>query len=382
MVKKYNGNLLPEDLYKILIKNEISYFCGVPDSLLSPIGFYLEDNSKNTHDIAANEGNAIALAIGYYLATSKLPLVYMQNSGLGNATNPILSLASPLILGIPMILLIGWRGQPGKQDEPQHQAQGLMTISMLDAIGIEHVILSSNPEEASLQIGATAHKAFNTMRPYAIIVEANTIESYKKDTEKKSNSYHLSREKAIEYIADSLGESDIVVATTGKTSRELYEYRETKAQSHNDLLIIGGMGHASSIALGVAQQKPHKKVYCVDGDGSVLMHMGSLATIGSKHLNNFYHTVINNGSHESVGGQPTVGFTIDMPKVAKACGYAHVYSVHEARSVKNILKRIKNLDGPVFIEIRVNMKSRPNLTRPAITPSQNKQTFMSFIDKP
>lgn len=370
-----------EELYNNLIENEVEYFCGVPDSLLSSFGFYLEDYVKGSHFIAANEGNAIAMAIGYHLATSKLPLVYMQNSGLGNSINPLVSLADPTVLGIPMLLMIGWRGQPGKKDEPQHLKQGMVTEVFLKDLGISYSILSPDINKASLQITSAVGEAILSKRPFALLVGDDILDSYK-SVLKPTSSHPLSREYAIKLIVDQLDGTDIVVATTGKTCRELFEHREKTSHGHSqDLLVVGGMGHASSIAMAIAQQKSQRKVFCLDGDGAALMHMGSLATIGSKDLKNFYHFLINNGAHDSVGGQPTVALSVDMLAVAKASGYSHTMSVDEPRHLKDVLKTVKMLDGPVFVEVRVNTGSRPDLKRPTILPVQNKESFMHFLDK-
>ncbi len=371
--------LSPSDLYQSLIENKVRYFCGVPDSSLSSFGHYLETHAKGSHDVAINEGNAVALAIGYYLATSKIPLVYMQNSGLGNATNPLISLADQLVMGVPMILLIGWRGQPGKKDEPQHAKQGMATTSSLDSLGIQHEILASDANKASKQVQDVASKALQTKRPFALLVQADTLEAYKANHSTASH-YSLSREEAIQRIVDGLTSHDIIVATTGRASRELFEYREAKRQSHEqDLLTVGGMGHASAIAYSIAKQKPRRSVFVIDGDGAVLMHMGSLAFIGSSKLKNFYHFVINNGAHESVGGQPTLAHDIDLPGIAKASGYVHVYSLSKREEVTEVLRSIKDLDGPVFVEINTNSISRPDLIRPTIHPSKNKEAFMKFL---
>jgi phosphonopyruvate decarboxylase len=368
--------LNPADLYQSLIKNGVTYFCGVPDSLLSPFGFYLEDRAKDSHDSAVNEGSALAMAIGYYLATENVPLVYMQNSGLGNAINPLISLADPLVLGIPMLLLIGWRGQPGKTDEPQHKKQGLITDKLLAALDIPYEVLSSSTK-VSGQIARAVRRAKQSNGPAALLVESGTFLPYK--SKLRENAYSLSREQVVGDIADSLSNIDIVVATTGKASREFFEHRETKRQPHNDLLVVGGMGHASVIALAVAKQKSNRKVYCIDGDGALLMHMGSLATIGNSSPSNLYHFVINNGSHESVGGQPTVGLGIDIPAIAKACGYKHTYSVTDRDALKMTLMKIKRLKGPVLVEVRVKLSSRADLIRPTIHPAKNKSEFIAHL---
>lgn len=367
--------------YKILTKSGIDYFCGIPDSLLSSFGFYLHAHAKGRHDIAANEGNAIGLAVGYYLATSKPPLVYMQNSGLGNAINPLASLVDPAVFGIPMILLIGWRGQPGRQDEPQHQKQGAITESLLQTLGIGYTVLSHKEGEVQVQVTRAISESKQYKRPYALLVVNETFQAYK-STAMKENSYPLKREDAIQQIIDSLAESDIVVATTGKTSRELFEYRENTQRGHNrDLLVVGGMGHASSIALGISLQVPSRRVFCIDGDGSVLMHMGALVNIGSKKPKNFYHFVINNGSHESVGGQPTNGFDVDLALIANACGYSRTHVIDKKAPLKKILNALQKLSGPLFIEVRIAKGSRTDISRPTMKPSENKESLMSYLKR-
>lgn len=373
------ASLSPKTLYELLVQHNVDYFCGVPDSILGPFLLFLEDNAKSQIDVSPNEGTAVGLAIGYHLATSKVPLVYMQNSGLNNALDPVISLVHSSVMNIPMILLIGWRGQPGRKDEPQHIKQGEITTDILSMINIPYTIL--NTDEAPSQIANAVKKSSESNHPVALLIEDGLFEPYIMSQE--STIYQLSREDALKVVIDTLSDSDIVVATNGKISRELFEYRELKKAGHDkDLLLVGGMGHASSIATGIAQQKPQRRVYCLDGDGSVLMHMGALATIGSKRLKNFYHIVINNGSHDSTGGQSTLSFEIDLAGVAKANGYAHTYCVDQQNQLSEVLEKIKELDGPIFVEIRVRKGARPELTRPTISPSDNKDIFMSFLDNP
>lgn len=365
---------------ELLIRNDVSYFCGVPDTSLSSFGFYLDKNSSASHDIAANEGNAVASAIGYYISTGKVPLVYMQNSGLGNAINPLMSLADGSVMGIPMILLIGWRGEPGKQDEPQHQKQGGATQELINSLGIPHDILSEDEEKASAQVKHMIKNTNEISSPCALIVRNGTFETH--DSTNKKSPYLLSREDAIGLIADSAEDSAVIVATAGKASRELFEYRNKMKQGHGrDLLIVGGMGHASGIAMNIAAQESDRKVYCVDGDGALIMHMGVLPIIASKGLGNFCHLVLNNGSHQSVGGQPTVAFDIDIPKIAKASGYDEVFLAEDIDSLKSILRKVRESEGTVLVEIRINMESRDNLSRPDILPDQNKKAFMDFLHK-
>lgn len=378
MIVRVKTKQLPAKLlYRAFVRNGVEHFYGVPDSTLSPFGSYLDTYAKDSHDIAVNEGSAVALAIGFYLATSKLPLVYMQNSGLGNAINPLVSLADPLVMGIPMLLLIGWRGQPGKKDEPQHTKQGLITGRLLETLGIPYAVLSSDISTASEQIKKARIVAEKNKQPFALLAEPGIFKPNKLPA--PTAAAHLSRESAIKQIVRSLEGFEAVVATTGKTGRELFEYRQSEGQSHHkELLVVGGMGHASTIAAAVAQHSPNK-VYCLDGDGAVLMHMGALAAIGASSLNNFYHIVLNNGTHESVGGQPTIGRKVDLPNVALACGYAKAYTVKDMAALDNTLRSFKKDRGPVFLEVIVSSSSRPNLGRPNVPPSANKENFMSYL---
>lgn len=369
-----------KEFYSLLIKNGIDFFAGVPDSLLKDFCAYIINNtSEEKNIIAANEGNAIALAAGYHLASGKIGLVYMQNSGQGNAINPLTSLVDEEIYAIPVLLLIGWRGEPGKKDEPQHIKQGKITIHLLNTLGIPHEILPVNIERA----GKVLKKAINSMKkksaPYALVVRRGTFETCKLKN-KINSQFELSRENAIKLIIDNLRNQDIVVSTTGKISRELFEYREELDHGHSkDFLTVGSMGHSSQIALAIALSKPSRKVYCLDGDGALIMHMGSLAIIGSKSPKNFKHIVLNNAAHDSVGGQPTAGLKIDIPAIAKACGYKTVLYAEKGLELEEKLNLLKFSDGPALLEIKVNKGARKDLGRPTSSPSENKKEFMRFL---
>ena len=365
--------------YDLLNKNGINFFAGVPDSLLKDFCAYVADNSKN-HIIAHNEGGAIALAVGYYLATGKIGLVYMQNSGQGNAINPLTSLADSEVYNIPMLLLIGWRGEPGKKDEPQHVKQGKITLKLLETLNIPYEILPESNElvERSLE-NASEHFEKNNS-PYALVVREGTFENYALKNKIKTD-YELSREEAIKSIVDELNERDIIVSTTGKVSRELFEHREKNEKNHEkDFLTVGSMGHSSQIALGIALSKPDRKVYCLDGDGAVIMHMGSLAIIGSQNPRNFKHIILNNGAHESVGGQPTAGFNIDFVKIAEACGYKTALRAETREEIKEKMKLLKSNDNLSLLEIRINKEVRSDLGRPTTIPKENKEAFMRFLE--
>ncbi len=366
--------------YTGLTSRGISFFTGVPDSLLKDICAYISDNvPEERHIISANEGASIGLAVGNYLASGNLSLVYMQNSGFGNTVNPLLSIADDDVYGIPMLLLIGWRGEPGIKDEPQHVKQGKVSEELLIAMKIPYQIIDAN-SDIDVVLDEAINTAMSEMKPYALLVRKNTFEKYKLQNDQAS-SFPLDREGAVKLIIDQLNEKDIVVSTTGKTSREVFEYREELNQSHEkDFLTVGAMGHTSSIAMGVAIEKKDRNVFCLDGDGSVLMHMGSLAINGlRKDLQNFKHIVINNGAHDSVGGQPTVGFEIDFPKIAESCGYTLADTASEVDEIIVKLNKMINHKGRAFLELKVNKGARENLGRPTTTPKENKKAFKQFL---
>ncbi|ARC85315.1 phosphonopyruvate decarboxylase [Clostridium argentinense CDC 2741] len=366
--------------YSCLKKNEISFFVGVPDSLLKDFCTYIDKNViKENHIIAANEGNAVAIASGYYLATERIPVVYMQNSGIGNAINPLISLNDPLVYSIPVLLIIGWRGEPNTKDEPQHVKQGAVTLDLLKAIGVKYRIISDNEKEVADEINFACNYMNRYKEPYALIIRKNTFEVYK-DCNKYFNDYELSREDAIDIILSNIDKEHVVISTTGKMSRELFEYRERFNQSHSkDFLTVGSMGHASQIALGIALKKKNKKIYCLDGDGAFIMHMGSIAINGNAKCKNLKHIIINNGCHESVGGQETVGFDIDILSIAKACNYKKVLTTSTKEDLIEKIKEIDNTTELTLLEVKVNRNSRKDLGRPSTTPIENKVNFMNYL---
>ncbi len=368
-----------KSFFNYLKTKEIEFFTGVPDSLLKDICAYITDNaSKKNHIIAANEGNAIALAAGYHMATGKTPMVYMQNSGIGNAVNPLLSLTDPAVYKIPVLLMIGWRGET--KDEPQHVKQGQVTTDLLDAMNIPYLILDTDEQSAQEQINKAISKIKETNAAFAIVIRKGTFEKYNIQ-QKIENNYSLYREEAIKTIVDELDGSELIVSTTGKTSRELFEYRDELKQNHNsDFLTVGSMGHASQIALGIALNKPNRKVICIDGDGAVLMHMGGFAIIGTQSPKNFLHIVINNGAHESVGGQPTIAFDINIPAIAKANNYKYAVRVSTNEELINALGNIDKNSYPALIEVMTRTGSRDNLGRPTIKPVDNKNDFMKNLE--
>lgn len=357
------------------------FYTGVPDSLLKPLGDYLMDTYGADgvhHVIAANEGNCTALAAGYHLATAKVPVIYMQNSGQGNAINPIASLLNDKVYAIPCIFVVGWRGEPGVHDEPQHVFQGEVTIKLLEDMDIASCIIDKETTMADMQaVMADFKTRLSKGKSVSFVVKKGAL-SYEGKT-RYSNEYAMSREDIIKHITAVTKDAPIV-ATTGKASRELFEIREAKTKDHSkDFLTVGCMGHASSIALGIALNKPNTKVWCVDGDGAVLMHMGSMAVTGSRKPANLVHIVINNEAHETVGGLPTVAKGIDLPAIARACGYEYAVSVDNFDALDHELMKVCSMDCLSFLEVKCSIGARDNLGRPTTTAIENKVSFMNYL---
>lgn len=361
----------------------VDFYTGVPDSQLKALCNYLMNtygiNPKH-HMIAANEGNCTALAAGYHLATGKVPVVYMQNSGEGNIINPVASLLNEQVYAIPVVFIIGWRGEPGVHDEPQHIYQGKVTLKLLDDIGIKSTVIEKNTTiEEIKEIMEDFRLCLAEGKSVAFVVKRGAITYDEKVL--YQNEYHMCREDIIKHIVE-VTKKDPIISTTGKASRELFEIRDYKKQSHKyDFLTVGSMGHSSSIALGVAINKPEKKVWCIDGDGAALMHMGSMALLGANNPSNMVHIVINNGAHETVGGMPTVAEQIDLVGIAKACGYPYAVCVNNFETLDQELKKAKERKMLSFIEVKCSIGARKNLGRPTTSALENKKNFMKYIQE-
>lgn len=370
----------PKCFFEELKCHGIDFYTGVPDSLLKNLCAYITDNLPSSqHIIAANEGGAVGLASGYHLATGKIPVVYMQNSGLGNTVNPLMSLTDKLVYNIPVLLIIGWRGEPGVKDEPQHLKQGLVTLPLLETLGIKYELLVEDERSLPEQVERAVAYMKETGEAFGLVVRKDTFDSYKPQIIPDS-SLTLDRERAIELITGTILDHDVIVSTTGKISRELFEYRASMNQGHQqDFLTVGSMGHASQIALGVALNQPNRNVYCFDGDGATIMHTGNMAIIGTVAPKNYFHIVFNNGAHDSVGGQPTVGFKVDIPAVARAFGYKTVISVDNEADLICQLKDLTKRQAPLLLEVKVKKGARNDLGRPTTTPIENKKALMSFL---
>lgn len=371
-----------ENFCKKLADNGIDFFTGVPDSLLKNLCAYITDNlPQNRHIIAANEGNALAIATGYHLATSKIACVYMQNSGQGNIVNPLLSLVDEDVYKIPVLFIIGWRGEPGVHDEPQHVKQGKLTNKLLETLGVEYSVLSPDTENADKIVQNAVDYIKETNKPFALVVRKGTFDKYNLQN-KKTNCSNLSRETAIGIVVGVIQNNAAIVSTTGQISRELYEYRVKNNMPHSkDFLTVGSMGHASSIAFGIALAQPERPIFIFDGDGATLMHMGAIPVIASQKLKKFKHIIFNNQAHDSVGSQPTCANMIDYVKMAESCGYDKAWSVSTQEELQTVLPDVISFDGTCLLEIKVKCGAREDLGRPKETPIENKKLFMNFLRK-
>jgi phosphonopyruvate decarboxylase len=372
--------IAPAAFVEALRAHGFTFFSGVPDSLLKDLCAYITDHAPAGHHvISANEGTAIGVAAGYHLATSKLPVVYLQSSGIGNIVNPLLSLADPAVYAIPMLIIVGWRGEPGVPDEPQHEAQGRLMPDLLRVLGLDADVVGAETDNLADILGAATLSMSATGRSHVLLIKKHTFAPYAL-RQGVDRSLPLTREQAIDAVLEGLLPDDLLVATTGMASREVFEHRVRRGQRHDrDFLTVGSMGHASQIALGLALHQPLLQTVCLDGDGAAIMHMGGLAVVGSERPRNFKHVVLNNGAHDSVGGQPTAAFDIDLCAIAAACGYTDVNRVTELESLRTAVARLRATEGPGFLEVQVRKGARADLGRPTRTPVESKAGFMRAL---
>ena len=344
-----------EKIYNLFVENGVSFFTGVPDSYLNGFCNYILKNAPaNKNVIAANEGNAIGIAAGHYMATKEVPLVYMQNSGLGNTINPLASLCDENVYKIPVILLIGWRGQPDTGDWAQHKLQGEITPKLLEVMNIPYAVLDDDYERSSEKIVKAIKESRATRKPYGLIAPKGVMAGEKLNN--KDDVYPLSREEAIEIVLNEMPENTIYSATTGRATRELFFLRERRNETKNhDFLNVGSMGHASSVALGIALEKPDRKVVVFDGDSAAIMHLGALTMMSKLNVPNYIHVILNNGAHESVGGQPSAGHLVDFTKIADASGYNTVGKpVTNKAELIDAINKLKNSGKASLIDVRIH----------------------------
>lgn len=368
-----------QELAEVFKKNDLTFFTGVPDSTFKDWMKFLSDGNGLQNIIACNECEAAAIVSGYHLATGKIGVVYMQNAGLGKVVNPHTSLLSKDVYSIPAIYMIGWRGEPGEKDEPQHKMMGRITLPLLGVLEIPYKILPDDILEAEKIITEIKQKSEQIQAPVALIIKKGIFEEYFSQKTSIQN-YEMTRENAIKEILNNLDGPEIIVSTTGKTSRELFEYRTKLNQNHDkDFLTVGSMGCSSAIALGIAIEKPDKQIYVFDGDGAALMQMGTFATIGNYKPKNLQHIIFDNSSYDSTGGQPTVSPNLDFAKIALACGYISAQTVQTKESLNESMVKIKKELGPNLIVVKINKGARKDLGRPTTTPIENKKDFMNFL---
>jgi phosphonopyruvate decarboxylase len=371
-----------EDLWEIFKKENITFFSGVPDSTFKDWMKLLNDKHGIglTNIIACNECEAIATITGHHLATKNIGVAYMQNSGLGKTINPLTSLCDKEVYSIPLILMVGWRGKPGEKDEPQHKKMGEITLSLLDILNIPYRILPKDVSKAKDIIIEMKNKTLETNSPVALIISKGIFEEYQFEKDIKTN-YEMNREEAIKIITNELNEKDIIISTTGKTSRELFEHRIEKKELPRDFYTVGSMGCSASIANGIALQKPGKNIFIFDGDGAIIMQMGSLATIGSYKSKNLYHIIFDNSSYDSTGGQPSNSSHLSFEEIALSCGYKATQTIKTKEELVYSIRKLKEKKGPQLLVIKVNKGARKDLGRPTTTPIENKKTFMDFLDE-
>ncbi len=372
-----------EDFVAWLEAQGITFFTGVPDSLLKELGRHvMAELPRSRHVIAANEGGSVGIAIGHYLRTGRPAAVYLQNSGTGNTVNPLLSLADPDVYGVPMLLVIGWRGQPGVKDEPQHVKQGRVMTSMLDGMDLPWSVLPREPEDAAQVVAEAVRLAEERSGPFVLLVEKGTFAPVV-PVDPSPDAAVPTREEALGALVGLLGDDAVIVSTTGMLSRELFELRSGAGEDRAlDFLTVGGMGHASSIALGVALDEPDREVWCLDGDGALLMHMGSLAVIADHAPANYFHVVFNNGVHDSVGGQPTSIDVVDVPALGIAAGYRWARSLTGVTDLERNVAEMRRGGGPSLLELVVRPGHRSDLGRPTRSPADSKAAFMKALAEP
>lgn len=375
--------ITPERFVKHLSGRGTHFYAGVPDSLLKQLSSHIMANlPPERHIITANEGAAVGVAIGHYLRTGQIPVVYMQNSGIGNSINPLLSLADSDVYGIPMLIIMGWRGQPGTHDEPQHVKQGRIMTGLIESMEFPFAILQKDEVEGFRTVDTLLNTATEKSTPVVLLVEKDTFFTPENGVEPIALANELpSREHALTTLAGIIGRNAAIVSTTGMVSRELFEYRQSlKTDNAKDFLTVGGMGHAASIAQGLALADPTSEVWCFDGDGALLMHAGTMAVIAKSSLTNFFHIVFNNGVHDSVGGQPTAISGVRIPDLAIASGYNFAIGLQSIDELATSIEDARDAGGPAMIEIQVCPGARSNLGRPTLTPKESKERFMELVN--
>ena len=370
-----------QSFFDILKKYDFTFFTGIPDSTFKDWTKFLadKDGQKLQNIVPCNECEATAIATGYYLATKKIGVIYMQNSGFGKTINPLTSLCDPDVYSIPVLLLIGWRGEPGKVDEPQHKKMGKVLLPLLETLKVPYNVLEPDVNQIENDCKKALIYFKNNQGPYAFIIRSNFFENYPMKDKVQFN-YELVRDEVINLILDNASESDIIVSSTGYISREVYEYREARKKDHNKSFYnVGSMGCACSIGLSIALQKSDRRIIVLDGDGAIIMQMGAFTTIGKYSPSNFVHIIFDNNAHESTGGQPTNSATVNFVKIALAANYKRGKEIKTKKDLIDAIPEIKSEKGPIIFVIKIKMGTKPNLKRPEKSPIELKQDFIKNL---
>ena len=350
-----------ESLINILKKNNSDFFTGVPDSILKEFSYFLQSKKKVKHIIAVNEGAAVSIGIGHYLSSNKIPIIYMQNSGLSNALNPLISIAHKKVYSIPLILIIGWRGSPKIKDEPQHNVKGQITEQILKLLNIKYTIIRSKKD--IIKFDKQIKKAKKDNSTVACLIEQGTLEKKTKKNIKK-DFYKLDKEFFLKTLLENINDKSKIISSTGYNSRELmYLRNKYKFKKSKNFYMVGGMGHTSSVALGYSLFNKNKTI-CIDGDGSFLMHLGSIKTAGTFAKKNFKYILLNNNSHDSVGGQCTYSEKINFEKLSKSLGFKKFYTIYNKKNIKEKIKSFLKVNSASFLEVKISNSKIKNLPRP------------------
>jgi phosphonopyruvate decarboxylase len=373
--------LSPEKLVRWLAENGVTFATGIPDSVLGGLCWELmKETSGINHVIACNEAAAVATAIGWHIGTNSIPLVYLQNSGLGSAVNPLASLAAGEVFHVPVLLLIGWRGKPGRLDEPQHRLMGSATVPILNCLGIPVDELPPDEEIAHDAITKIFGEIRVTGESRALVVEMGTIGPSESIPWSRYHAGLWTGAEALRHLCRRMPKDDLCVSTVGLVSRLLAAYRSGHRQEPaNDLLAVGGLGLVSQLALGLALATPTRRIWCFDGDGSLLMHLGALTSVGASKPKNFVHVLFNNGIHESVGGLPSANQDTAFLQISRACGYKWDASAANAADLDILDHWLQDRDGPYFLELRVSRNVDLEVGRPRTSPRANKDMVMKCM---
>jgi phosphonopyruvate decarboxylase len=366
----------PRGLVDVLVSCGVRFATGVPDSLLAPLCDQVDDRRSIQHIIAASEGSALALGGGHYLATGQRPLIYMQNSGLPNAINPYLSMCHPSAYAIPSIWVIGWRGEPGVPDEPQHRAIGAATEGLLALLNVPVFMLRSGDADELDRLEAWMQD--REQGTVAVLVSARAVDADRR-APRRLEARPLKRREVLEHLVTGLDEEDTIFAGIGHVGRELLAVRGgAPTEFAGDLLCVGGMGHASQFALGFALARPERRVWCLDGDGAFTMHMGACSWLTRHPEQRFIHVLFDNGVHASVGGQPVCGQAVDFGRIAGALGYQHIERVSTLPAAQAALDQARARRAPTFLWCMVDERSASGLPRPRLELAARRELFWSL----